>query len=73
MKCGYRIYPSWFRDGDVSVPMREAAALAAEKMNRLVLRIEVEREGEHPTRGYYIDYSVTYSSTASPAYEEIAK
>lgn len=72
MKCGYRMYPSWFKDGDIHGPINELSRHAAHRMGRTVSKVDVTGDGTDQ-RGYFIDFTVTYSSTASPTYEEIRR
>ena len=65
MKVGYRIYPFWFGEGgEPTLPMKELAEGSAARMGRRVENIEITHRGFDNQRGGYMDFTVTYSSTA---------
>lgn len=71
ISCAYRVHPNWEGfGGDIKGPINELARNAACHKGLRVERIEQLRTG-HDKGGYYVDLKVTYSSTASPRYEEV--
>lgn len=75
MKCGYRIYPAWsgFAGEDPLAITSSMAQLAATQMGRRVVAVDKVGTGFDERSGWYVDFDVTYSSTASPRYEEIRR
>lgn len=74
MSCIYRIYPSWWGfGGNTAEPMHELARDAATSMGRRVVNIVKYGSGFDDRSGYFVDFRVTYSSTRTPGYEELAR